>query len=203
MISLYSCEDKTQTTQTQTKSDVNLFTSFSYNSINYYTDSSDAVMLLPRMIGKIQNTSSDTIVNINFYTIFTDSTNNNFKKYFYMKYTNQSNEVKYCLFKYYDEISIYNDTPAAFRTRTTTVGGTMLTCTETNPGTCSMTCDMLLNDNTKTVTCGCGPALASGCSFANVNVSIGSNDTDAGTTAMANLTIPNFIFNSSYFTIQP
>ncbi len=95
LISLYSCEDKTQTTQNQTKSDVNNILNISNN------DSIAALQFLPYLLGKINST--DSIVDVDDFVVFRDSIGRRFISIIYTNLSSQSKMYVYNYHNIYDE----------------------------------------------------------------------------------------------------
>lgn len=189
LISLNSCDDKTQTTQTQTKSDVNLLL-----SPNPVTDSIQAGIILPRLIGYIMNNTSDSITSVNYYSILTDTTDGNTRKFMYLKYNNQYSVEKHYLIKYYD----LNDLDANGNPMDDGHAGTGLAVYR-----CEGECGCMIEISNVGLRCMCTSLPAGACNLyiGGVN-SYSSNDLSRGASMMMIINITTFTYQSGYLIVQ-
>jgi len=183
LISLNSCDDKTQTTQTQTKSDVNLLL-----SPNPVTDSIQASILLPFVVGHVN--SYDSLISIEEFAITHD---NSGRKYFYFRYLSSTSEVDDFVFKYYDPADTTNYPGVA--AGIVTVQGKSYTCEGgCSDGRCKMCLSGLNGGNPDNYLCQCTEAASSTCSKVEVTITIGPNHKNSGLNIMQNINIQKFVF---------
>ncbi len=188
MISLYSCEDKTQTTQTQTKSDVNNILTISNN------DSIAALQFLPYLLGKINAT--DSIVEVEHFVVFRDSVG---RRFISLIYINVSSESKMYVYNYYNEYDSDVDEETA------AIGsvfhkGARFQCTGTCNGgqsNCSFDVSTGKPVQPSDYVCNCGGVSDNNCVKQKINVTLTNSDAINGYNVMSNITIDP-IFQVAY-----
>lgn len=188
LISLYSCEDKTQTTQTQVKSDIDLTLSPVYS-----TDSAQARVILPRIIGYITNNSIDSITSVNYYTIISDTSGGNLRKYFYLKYNDQFNNEKELAYKYYDLNDLDNENNPMGISNLPKGGYTV---------TCEGVCNCIYELSGAGFKCECTSEPPSACLLKKTDwMSYNNTDNVTGLNIINNISVCTFSFQNDYIIV--
>ena len=157
-------------------------------SPNPISDSVDAHILLPFLIGYVNN--YDSLISVEQFGITHDSSGS---KYFYFRYLTSTSEIDDIVFKYYDP----NDTIdcPGVTAAMATVRGIKYTCEGSCDSRCTMCIDGLDGTNPTNYLCQCNESSSSStCQKVEVKISIGPNYKNSGLNMMPNININDFIF---------